>query len=140
MDVKSTFLNGILEEEVYIEKLEGFVDDNKDMVFKLHKALYGLKQAPRAWCERLHKYLVKIGFKRKDDNNNLYIKIEKGKDILISEFFFDDIIFGGKDALCKDFSDQMKHEFEMTMFEEIKFFFGLQVYHLKYGIFVTQSK
>ena len=47
------------------------------MVCRLHKALYGLKQAPRAWYERLHKYLVKIGFKRNDDNNNLYIKTKK---------------------------------------------------------------
>ena len=72
MDVKSAFLNGILEEEVYIEKLEGFVDENKkDKVCKLHKALYGLKQAPRAWYERLHKYLVQIGFERTDDNNKM---------------------------------------------------------------------
>ena len=78
MDVKSTFLNGILEEEAYIEQQDGFVDDNnKDMVCKLHKALYGLKQVPRGWYERLHKYLVKIGFERTNDNNNLYIKIEK---------------------------------------------------------------
>ena len=85
MDVKSSFLNGILEEKVYIEQPEGFVDkNNKDMVFKLHKALYGLKQDPRAWYERLHKYLVKIGFERTNDNNNLYIKSKEGKDILIS--------------------------------------------------------
>ena len=59
MNVKSAFLNGILDEEVYIEQPEGFVDPNKrDMVCKLHKALYGLKQAPRAWYERLHSYLV----------------------------------------------------------------------------------
>ena len=59
MDVKSTFLNGILEEEVYIEQPKGFVDpDKKNMVWKLHKALYGLKQAPRAWYERLHNYLI----------------------------------------------------------------------------------
>ena len=50
MFVKFTFLNGILDEEVYIEQFEGFIDrDKKDMVYKLHKALYGLKQALRAW-------------------------------------------------------------------------------------------
>ena len=95
MDVKSTFFNGILEEEeVYIEYPEGFVDDNiKDMVCKLDKALYGLKQDLRAWYERLHKYIVKIGFERIDDSKNLYIKIEKGKDILLFEIFVNDIIF-----------------------------------------------
>ena len=73
------------------------------MVCRLQKALYGLKQAPRAWYERLHSYLVKIGFERTNDNNNLYMKIDKGKGILISQFFVDDIIFGGQDALCKEF-------------------------------------
>ena len=67
-------------------------------------------------------------------------KQKKGKDILLSRIFVDDIIFGGKDALCKDFSNQMKHEFEMSMFGEIKFFVGLQFYQLRYGIFVIQSK
>ena len=52
----------------------------------------------------------------------MYIKSKEGEDILISEIFVDDIIFGGKDALCKDFADQIKHEFEMSMFGEIKFF------------------
>ena len=106
MDVKSAFLNSILEEEVYREQPKGFMDDNnKDIVCKMKKTLYGLKQVPRAWYERLHKYLVKIGFERIGDNSNLYIKIEKGKDILLSKIFVDDIIFGGKDALCKDFSN-----------------------------------
>ena len=104
MDVKSTFLNGILEEEIYIEQPEGFVDkNNKDNVCNLYKSLYGLKQAPRAWYERLHKYMVKIGFERIDYKNNLYIKSEIGKDILISKIFVDDIIFGGKDALMQRF-------------------------------------
>jgi hypothetical protein len=58
MDVKSTFLNGELEEEVYIEQPEGFqLSENTDYVCKLKKALYGLKQAPRAWYSRLDKYL-----------------------------------------------------------------------------------
>ena len=68
----------------------------------------------------------------------MYIKLEEGKDILISKIFVDDIIFGGKEVLSKDFADKMKHEFEMSMFGEIKFFVGLQVHQLKHGIFVTQ--
>jgi hypothetical protein len=54
MDVKSTFLNGYLSEEVYMEQPEGFkLSDNPDLVCKLKKSLYGLKQAPRAWYHRL---------------------------------------------------------------------------------------
>lgn len=54
MDVKFAFLNGILEEEVYIEQHKVFVDlEKKNMVYKLHKSLYGLKQAQRSWYERL---------------------------------------------------------------------------------------
>ena len=83
---------------------------------------------------------MKISFERIDDNNNMYTKLEEGKDILISEIFVDDIIFGGKEVLRKDFANKMKHEFEMSIFGEIKFFVGLQVHQLKHGIFVTQSK
>ena len=97
-------------------------------------------QAPRAWYEMLHIYLVKIVFKRIDDNNSLYLKIEKEKIIFLFKIFVDDIIFGGQDSLCKDFANQMKLEFEMSMFGEIKFFVGLQIYQMKYGLYITQSK
>ena len=70
----------------------------------------------------------------------MYIKAKEGKHILISKIYIDDIIFAGKDVLCRDFADQMKHDFEMSMFGEIKFFVGLKVHQLKHGIFVTQSK
>ena len=97
MDVKSTFLNVILEEEVYIKQLEGFFDtNNKNMVCRLHKVLHGLKQDPRAWYERLHNYFMNIGFEKTDDKKNLYLKIEGGKGILLVKIFVDDIIFGGQ--------------------------------------------
>ena len=59
MDVKSAFLNGFINEEVYVEQPSGFESFNfPNHVFKLKKALYGLKQAPRAWYERLSKFLI----------------------------------------------------------------------------------
>ena len=65
MDVKSAFLNGMLQEEVYVEQPNGFVDPHRpDDVYKLKRALYGLKQAPRAWYDRLTTYLTEHGFKR----------------------------------------------------------------------------
>ena len=63
MDVKCAFLNGYINEEVYVEQPLSFEDDKKpDHVYKLKKALYGLKQAPRAWYERLRDFLLSKGF------------------------------------------------------------------------------
>ena len=59
LDVKSAFLNGVLEEDIYIEQPEGFeVSGCEDKVYKLKKALYGLKQAPRTWYSRIDAYLL----------------------------------------------------------------------------------
>lgn len=137
MDVKSVCFNGILEEEVYIEQLDGYaLIDEKDMVYRLHKALYGLKQAPRAWYERLHTHLMKIGFLRTSDDSNIYLK-SKGDEILVSEVFVDDIIFGGNDVVSNSFTDEMKIEFEMSLVGEIKNFIGLEIQKMKNGIFIT---
>ena len=60
MDIKSAFLNGYLNEEVYVAQPKGFNDLlNPNRIYRLKKALYGLKQDPRAWYERLTKYLIK---------------------------------------------------------------------------------
>jgi hypothetical protein len=77
MDIKSTFLNGELEEEVYIEQPEGFLlSEKEDYVCRLKKALYGLKQALRAWYSRLDRYLQQQGFRRGNADSNLYIKVD----------------------------------------------------------------
>lgn len=109
MDVKSTFLNGVLEEEVYIEQPKGFAsEDGRNIVCRLQKSLYGLKQALRAWYERLHSYLLSIGFKRARDNNNLCLKRRTEGKHLIAEIFVDDIIFGGDDEMSRSFAGQMQ--------------------------------
>jgi transposase InsO family protein len=109
MDVKSTFLNGNLEEEVYIEQPEGFIlSENKDYVCKLKKALYGLKQAPRAWFSRLDNHLQQQGYKRGATDNNIYIKIEN-QNMIIVVVYVDDIIFGSNlNPLSKQFSTEMQ--------------------------------
>ena len=91
MDVKSTFLNGELE-EVYIEQPTGFLlNKEKDIISRLKKALYGLKKAPRTWCARLDKYLEKLGFSKGTIDNKLYLK-EIENSLLIIIVFVDDII------------------------------------------------
>ena len=78
--------------------------------------------------------------KRQMITNNLYLKTKKGKRILLTKIFFDDIIFGGQDTLCKIFSWELMSEFEISMFGEINFFVSLQINQLKHGTFITQSK
>ena len=141
MDVKSAFLNGNLEEEVYVEQPEGFsLTDKSDYVCKLKKALYGLKQAPRAWYARLDKYLQDKGFKRGSVDNNLYIKTE-GDDLLIVLVYVDDIIFGCTNNLSVQwFANSMKSEFEMSMIGELSYFLGLQICQKPGGMFLSQEK
>ena len=95
------------------------------MVCKLHKALYGLKKAPRAWFERLHNYLIHIGFQITNDNTSMYIKEGLDKKILLEKIFVDDTLFIGNDDLCKEFLEEMSKELEMSIFEEIKLFVRL---------------
>jgi hypothetical protein len=141
MDVKSTFLNGELEEEVYIEQPEGFqLSENTDYVCKLKKALYGLKQAPRAWYSRLDKYLQQVEFRKGSADNNLYIKVSQGN-ILLIEVYVDDVIFGSDDdRLSHKFAKDMQSEFEMSLLGELSFFLGLQIHQSNQGIFIYQTK
>eukprot|EP00253_Pinus_taeda_P026718 PITA_26718 len=116
MDVKSAFLNGDLEGEVYIEQPDEFILGNDPkLVYRLRKALYGLKQAPRAWYYHLDKYLHQQGFSKGTANSNIYIKIDNDK-LLILVVYVDDIIFGGnEEAMSKNSALVMQKEFEMSL-------------------------
>ncbi|WKA13292.1 hypothetical protein VitviT2T_030608 [Vitis vinifera] len=141
MDVKSAFLNGFINEEVYVEQPLGFQSFNfPNHVFKLKKTFYGLKQAPRAWYERLSKFILKKGFKMGKIDTTLFIKT-KENDMLLVQIYVDDIIFGATNvSLCEEFSKCMHSEFEMSMIGELNFFLGLQIKQLKEGIFINQAK
>jgi hypothetical protein len=127
MDIKSSFLNGELEEEVYIEKPEGFqLSENTDYVCKLKKALYGLKQAPRAWYSRLDKYLQHARFIKGSADSNLYIKVSQGN-ILLIEVYVDDIIFGSDDdRLSQKFAKDMQMNLKCRYLENYPSFWDFR--------------
>nr|GEZ23871.1 putative ribonuclease H-like domain-containing protein [Tanacetum cinerariifolium] len=141
MDVKSAFLYGTIEEEVYVCQPSGFEDpDYPDKVYKVVKALYGLHQAPRAWYETLANYLLENGFQKGKIDKTLFIKRQKG-DILLVQIYVDDIIFGSTNKdLCKAFEKLMKDKFQLSTIGELTFFLGLQVKQKKDGIFISHDK
>ena len=108
MDVKSTFLNGFIKEEVYVEQPPGFEDyKHPDHVSKLTKAIYGLKQALRAWYEHLNSFLLHNNFMRCKVDTILFIK-NTDTDMIIIQIYVDDIIFGATNPnLCKEFEHLM---------------------------------
>ena len=99
MDVKTTFLNGKIEEEVYIEQPEGFETfDRESHVYRLKRALYGLKQVPRAWYAKINSYFTSFGFTKSEADVNLYHIMAEGKPLIIV-LYVDDLILTGNDQL-----------------------------------------
>nr|GEV85998.1 hypothetical protein [Tanacetum cinerariifolium] len=141
MDVKSAFLYGTIEEEVYVCQPPEFEDpDHLDKVYKVVKTLYGLHQAPRAWYETLANYLLENDFQRGKIDQTLFIKRQKG-DILLVQIYVDDIIFGSTNKdLRKSFEKLMKDKFQMSSIGELTFFLVLQVKQKKDGIFISHDK
>ena len=97
MDVKKTFLNGVIEEEVYIEQPRGFkVEDRRTHVCKLKKALYGLKQAPRDWYGRIDSFLMSMGFAKSKVDPNLYLKVIEDETVILL-LYVDDLFQTGNE-------------------------------------------
>ncbi|GJX29607.1 putative ribonuclease H-like domain-containing protein [Tanacetum coccineum] len=141
MDVKSVFLYGKIEEEVYVTQPKEFVDPKlPKKVYKVVKALYGLHQAPRAWYATLSTFLLKNGYMRGTIDKTLFIK-KDSKDIILVQVYVDDIIFGStKKAWCDAFEDLILSEFKMSSMGELTVFLGLQVEQRSDGIFISQDK
>ncbi|CAJ2651499.1 unnamed protein product [Trifolium pratense] len=140
IDVKSAFLNGVLDEEVYIEQPQGYeVKGEKEKVLKLKKALYGLKQAPRAWNARIDKYFQDKNFIKCPYEHTLYIKAQGG-DILIVCLYVDDLIFTGNNpTMFEEFKKEMTKEFEMTDIGLMTYYLDIEVKQEDYGILITQE-
>ncbi|GJU19510.1 retrovirus-related pol polyprotein from transposon TNT 1-94 [Tanacetum coccineum] len=141
MDVKSAFMNGFINEEVYVAQPPGFIDFEKsDHVYKLKKALYGLKQAPKVWYDRLKAFLTKHEYKIQMVDNILFTE-KKSSNLIIVQIYVNDIIFGSTcQDMCNEFSKIMHDEFELSMMGELNFFLKLQIKQMEDCIFFNQSK
>jgi hypothetical protein len=140
MDVKTTFLNGEIEEEVYIEQPEGFVIHNKQShVCRLKKALYGLKQAPRAWYEKMDGFLISLGFNKSSADPNLYYSIN-GNECLILVLYVDDLFITGSERLIVECKQALTAKFEMKDLGQMHYFLGLEVWQRSDEIFLSQGK
>ena len=141
MDVKSAFLNGFINELVYVDQPPGFKDPRyPNHVYRLSKVLYGLKQAPRARYERLRDLLIEKGFTIRKVNITLFTKKLEGE-IVICQVYVDDIIFGSSNEVyCKEFGELMSKEFEMSMIGDLTFFLGFQVKQMREGTYISQEK
>ncbi|KAJ0869676.1 putative RNA-directed DNA polymerase [Helianthus annuus] len=141
-DVKSAFLNGYLQEEVYVSQPPGFeVKGKEDKVFKLHKALYGLKQAPKAWYSRIDTFFTENGYARSLNEPTMYVKRGNAGEILIICLYVDDIIYtSSSQKMVEQFKKEMIQEFDMSDIGVLQYFLGLEVIQGPDGIFLSQKK
>ena len=125
MDIKSVFLNGFINEEVFVEQPQDFENYSfPNHIYILKKALYGLKQAPRAWYEHLKTFLLENNFKI----NYTLFSITNKHDILIVQIYIDNIIFGSTNiSICQEFFECMCREFKMSLMGELNHFLRMQI-------------
>ena len=140
MDVKSAFLNGEIQEEVYVSQPPGFAQKGQEeKVYRLAKVLYGLRQAPRAWNAKLDGCLQEFGFARCEAEHAVYTRGEGAGRLLIG-LYVDDLIVTGKDAReIERFKVKMKNRFEMSDLGLLTFYLDIEVKQDAEGISLSQA-
>jgi hypothetical protein len=140
MDVKTAFLNGAIEEEVYIEQPQGFEVHSRDThVCRLKKALYGLNQAPRAWYARMDSYLTRLSFSKSHANPNLYYKFVYNTPVILL-LYVDDLFIIGEESLIIQCKKELASEFDMKDLGLMHYYLGLEVWQKRGEVLLEQGK
>ncbi|GAU38979.1 hypothetical protein TSUD_378550 [Trifolium subterraneum] len=142
LDVKSAFLNGPLEEDVYVKQPPDFELKYKEYrVLKLNKALYGLKQAPRLCNKRIDQFFVMQGFQKCSVEYGVYVKHSDDKHMLIICLYVDDLLVTGSSLTeIENFKSQMESGFEMTDLGKLTYFLGMELLETPKGMILHQAK
>eukprot|EP00253_Pinus_taeda_P025913 PITA_25913 len=130
----------VIEEDVYIEQLEGFETfDHKSHVCQLKRALYRLKQAPHAWYTRIDNYITRLGFTKSEVDVNFYHIMVEGKNLIIV-LYVDDLILTGDDQLIISCKEDLAREFKMKDMGLMHYFLGMEVWQKDGELFLSQGK
>jgi hypothetical protein len=142
LDVKSAFLNGPLEEEVYVSQPPGFEKKNQEgMVYKLHKALYGLKQAPRAWNMKIDSFFKLQGFIKCEMEYGVYVQHTSDSNMILVCLYVDDIMLSRSCSYeITKFKKVLMNEFEMTDIGNMTYFLGMKIMYSEKCIILHQLK
>lgn len=141
MDVKSAFLNGDLNEEIYVDQPPEFIVAGFEKVYLLKRALYGLEQAPRAWYHKIHTFLINCGFICSHADSNLYVLLDGNIVALLIILYVDDRIITRAYALSIGaMKKHLSSQFEMTDLGLLHFYLGMEVWQFKDRIFISQFK
>lgn len=128
IDVNNAFLNGDLEEDIYMVQPQGFEDSEfPDYVCKLHKSLYGLKQTPRAWYDKLKTAVMGLGFTRSDSDFSLFFRNVDGVLLLILVYVDDILITGDSSEQVLQVIKALHSQFALKTMGEVHYFLGIEV-------------
>ena len=129
MDVKTTFLNGDIDETIYMVQPENFVSrDTKKMVCKLKKSIYGLKQASRQWYYKFHQVIISSGFEMNMVDDCIYHKFSGSKHIYLV-LYVDDILLATNDiGMLHETKRLLSKKFEMKDLGDASFVLGIQIH------------
>ena len=121
-------MNGVVEEEVYVEHPLGFeTHDRKTHVCKLNKYFYGLNQVLKIWYDRMDNFLNSLGFTKSKKYSKLYYKVEEGHPMILL-LYVDDLFVTGVDGLIDDTKMKLATEFVMKELGMMHYFLGVEVW------------
>jgi hypothetical protein len=140
MDVKTAFLNGDLDEEIYMEQPEGFVaPGNEKKVCRLVKSLYGLKQAPKQWHLKFDQTMLTNGFKINECDKCIYIKSTDQEYVIVCLYVDDMLIMGSNIKMIKSTKDMLSRSFEMKDMGVADVILGIKIIKTSEGLTLSQS-
>ena len=141
MDVKTAFLNGDLDEEIYMQQPVGFITPGqKNKVCKLRKSIYGLKQSSRQWYIKFHNAIISFGFQMIEEDHCVYLKRSKKSFVILSLYVNDVLIAGNDMSLINAARDWLSSNFDMKDMGEVNYILGVRIVHNRSKRFLGLSQ